>query len=124
MTDTSEFGKIGWIDMTVEDAPGVRDFYKAVVGWGSEDVSMGDYADYSMTTPDGQAVSGICHARGSNAELPPGWLIYITVKDVDDSAAVCIAHGGEVLVAPTGLAGGRFCVIRDPAGSVAALYQP
>jgi predicted enzyme related to lactoylglutathione lyase len=38
MTDTSEFGKIGWIDMTVEDAPGVRDFYKAVVGWGSEDV--------------------------------------------------------------------------------------
>lgn len=123
MTDTSEFGKIGWIDMTVDDAPKVRDFYKAVVGWGSEEVSMGEYADYSMTTSDGQAVAGICHARGSNAELPAGWLIYITVKDVEDSASTCIAHGGEVLVAPTGLGGGRFCVIRDPAGSVAALYQ-
>jgi hypothetical protein len=25
---------------------------------------------------------------------------------------------------PSGLAGGRFCVIEDPGGSTAALYQP
>lgn len=122
MTDTT--GKIGWIDMSVDDAEGVRDFYKAVVGWGHEDVSMGDYADYSMTTPAGEAVSGICHARGSNANLPGGWLIYITVDDVEASAAACETHGGEVIVPVQGLAGGRFCVIRDPAGSTAALYQP
>jgi len=124
MADNSQVGKIGWIDMTVDDADGVRDFYKAVVGWDSEDVSMGDYSDYSMTTPGGEAISGICHARGSNAELPSGWLIYITVEDVDASASACTANGGELLVEPRGLAGGRFCVIRDPAGSVAALYQP
>jgi predicted enzyme related to lactoylglutathione lyase len=117
-------GKIGWIDMSVDNADEVRDFYKAVVGWGHEDVSMGDYADYSMTTSAGDAVSGICHARGSNAELPGGWLIYITVADVDASAAACAANGGEVIVPVRGLAGGRFCVIRDPSGAVAALYQP
>lgn len=122
MADTT--GKIGWIDMSVDDADGVRDFYKAVVGWGHEDVSMGDYADYSMTTPGGEAVSGICHARGSNAALPRGWLIYITVDDVEASAAACEAHGGEVIVPVQGLAGGRFCVIRDPSGATAALYQP
>jgi predicted enzyme related to lactoylglutathione lyase len=122
MADTT--GKIGWIDMTVDDADSVRDFYKAVVGWGHEDVAMGDYADYSMTTPGGEAVSGICHARGSNADLPGGWLIYITVDDVEASAAACETHGGEVIVPVQGLAGGRFCVIRDPAGSTAALYQP
>ena len=122
MADTT--GTIGWIDMTVDDAETVRDFYKAVVGWGHENVSMGDYADFSMTTPGGEAVSGICHARGSNANLPGGWLIYITVDDVEASAAACEAHGGEVIVPVQGLAGGRFCVIRDPAGSTAALYQP
>lgn len=116
-------GKIGWIDMTVGNAPEVRDFYAAVVGWGYDEVSMGDYADYAMKTPDGEAVSGICHARGSNAALPGGWLIYITVEDVDASAAACEALGGEVLVPVRGLAGGRFCVIRDPAGATAALYQ-
>ena len=122
MSDST--GKIGWIDMSVDNADEVRDFYKAVVGWGHEDVSMGDYADYSMTTSAGDAVSGICHARGSNAELPGGWLIYITVADVDASAAACAANGGEVIVPVRGLAGGRFCVIRDPSGAVAALYQP
>ena len=125
MSDTSQVGKIGWIDMTVDDADGLRDFYTKVVGWGTEAVSMGDYSDYSMTLPgSGEAVTGICHARGSNAGLPGGWLIYITVADLDASAAACKAGGGEVLVEPKGLAGGRFCVIRDPAGATAALYQP
>ena len=124
MSDKATTGRIGWIDMSVDDADGVRDFYKAVVGWGSEDVSMGDYSDYSMTVPGGDAVAGICHARGSNAELPSGWLIYIMVEDVEASARACAENGGEVIVPVRALAGGRFCVIRDPAGSTAALYQP
>ena len=125
MSDESSVGRIGWIDMTTGDAARVRDFYKAVVGWGSQDVSMGDYDDYSMLAKEtGECVAGICHARGSNAELPPGWLIYITVADVDASAAACESNGGKLLVKPRELAGGRFCVIEDPGGSVAALYQP
>lgn len=125
MSDKTAKGKIGWIDMTVDDAPRVREFYEAVVGWQSEEVSMGEYADYSMIMPEtGECVSGICHARGSNADLPSGWLIYITVADVDASARTCREHGGKLLVEPRGLAGGRFCVIEDPGGAVAALYQP
>ena len=125
MSNNTEVGKIGWIDMTVDDADGVRDFYKTVVGWGSESVGMGDYSDYAMTMPSSdEAVSGICHARGSNADLPTGWLIYITVEDVEASAAACTENGGEIVIPIKGLAGGRFCVIRDPAGSAAALYQP
>lgn len=125
MSDNSEVGKIGWIDMSVGDADGVRDFYKAVVGWETEDVSMGDYSDYVMKMPGtGDGVAGVCHARGSNADLPSGWLIYIVVEDVEKSAASCTANGGKIILEPRGLAGGRFCVIEDPGGSVAALYQP
>ena len=120
----SEAGKIGWIDMTVEDAPGLRSFYETVVGWDVQNTSMGDYDDYTMMSAGGDAIAGICHARGSNAELPGGWLIYITVADVEASAAACTENGGKLLVEPRGLAGGRFCVIEDPAGAVAALYQP
>jgi predicted enzyme related to lactoylglutathione lyase len=125
MSDRGGTGRVGWIDMTTDDASGVRDFYEAVAGWSSEDVSMGDYSDYSMLAPgSGDCVAGICHARGGNADLPSGWLIYITVADVDASAKACMEHGGKVVVEPRGLAGGRFCVIEDPGGSVAALYQP
>lgn len=125
MSDKNQVGKIGWIDITVDDADGVRDFYKEVVGWTSEDVSMGEYSDYSMAMPGtGEAVTGICHARGSNAELRGGWLIYIIVEDVLASVAVCKKHGGKVIVEPRGLSGGQFCVIKDPSGATAALFQP
>ena len=121
---SENIGKIGWIDMTVDDATELRDFYAEVVGWNVEDTSMGDYSDYTMMSPgDGAAISGICHSRGSNADLPGGWLIYITVADVAASAAACVAKGGKLVVEPRRLAGGLFCVIEDPSGATAALYQ-
>ena len=120
-----DVGKIGWIDMTVPNAGVVRDFYETVVGLKAEDVSMGDYSDYNMTMPaSGTPVCGVCHSRGSNADLPPGWLVYFIVADIEESAAACEANGGKVLMPPRGLAGGRFCVIEDPGGATAALYQP
>jgi predicted enzyme related to lactoylglutathione lyase len=53
-----------------------------------------------------------------------GWLIYVTVADVAASATACIDNGGKVIVEPRGLADGKFCVIEDPNGASAALYQP
>jgi predicted enzyme related to lactoylglutathione lyase len=118
-------GRIGWVDLTVDDADRVRDFYREVVGWGAAPLDMGGYSDYVMTEPGkGEPVAGVCHARGSNAGLPPVWLVYLTVADLDQSIAKCVELGGEVLVPTKGYGRqGRYCVIRDPAGAVAALYQ-
>jgi hypothetical protein len=73
MSGENEVGRIGLIDLTTDDAPAIRDFYKAVVGWDSVDVDMEGHDDYMMTVPaTGDAVSGICHARqqcGSAARL-------------------------------------------------------
>ncbi len=122
MTDNT--GKIGWVDMTVDNAGELCDFYAAVVGFKPQAVDMGDYSDFNMTMPgNGEAVAGICHSRGSNADLPPGWLAYFIVADIDASARACSDAGGKLLVEPRGVGGGRFCVIEDPAGAVAALYQ-
>ncbi len=122
---SENIGKIGWVDMTVDDASGLRDFYKAVVGWKVENTSMGDYDDYTMMSPaDSEAVAGVCHSRGSNTDIPAGWLIYIVVADVAHSAAAVVANGGKVIVSARSLAGGQFCVIEDPSGATSALYQP
>ncbi len=120
----SNTGKVGWVDMTVENAEELRDFYSAVVGFKPENVDMGGYSDFNMTMPaTGEPAAGICHARGSNAELPPGWLVYFIVDDIEASARACTEAGGKLLVEPRGAGGGRFCVIEDPAGAVAALFQ-
>jgi len=116
-------GEIGWFDLTVPDAAAARDFYKAVVGWESRDHDMGGYADYEMIA-DGRCVAGICHARGPNKDVPPQWLLYITVADVDESVRACEENGGSVVV-PSRAMGehGKIAVIRDPAGAVCALWQ-
>ena len=123
MSSTPRPGSVSWQDLTVDNAEAVRDFYAAVVGWKSEALSMGGYSDFVMSA-DGEGVAGICHARGVNADLPPVWLIYITVEDLDHSLEECQRRGGSVLAAPRSSGGGRYCVIKDPAGAVCALYQP
>lgn len=116
-------GTIGWVDLTVDDAAALRDFYAAVTGWRSEPATMGTYDDFVMTAPTGEAAGGICHARGGNAGLPAQWLIYIVVADLDASLAECVSRGGRILRAPRGAGGSRIAVIEDPAGAVAALAE-
>jgi hypothetical protein len=116
-------GTIAWTDLTVEDAPGIRDFYTEVVGWRPEPVPMGEYEDFTMVPPGGEGAVGICHARGGNAGLPAQWMIYILVADLDASMASCKRLGGEVIAGPKSMGASRYCVVKDPAGAVAALFQ-
>jgi len=124
-TDAPKVGEILWRDLTVKNATQVRDFYQQVVGWTSTGQSMGEYDDFNMISPtSGQTVAGVCHARGVNADVPPQWLMYVIVEDVDASARKCTELGGKVIAGPRMMGGGRFCVIQDPAGAVCALYRP
>ncbi|HJQ68166.1 MAG TPA: VOC family protein [Blastocatellia bacterium] len=118
-------GSVTWADLTVDNADDIRDFYSQVVGWRPVGVDMGGYDDYCMNPPDiDKPVVGICHARGGNQNLPAQWLIYITVEDLDNSVAKCVALGGEVIAEPRDMGEqGRYCVIRDPAGAVCGLFE-
>jgi predicted enzyme related to lactoylglutathione lyase len=116
----SDVGQIAWVDLTVSDADAIRDFYSEVVGWNAEPQDMGGYDDYNMQPPGtDRAAAGICFAKGTNADVPPQWVIYITVEDLERSVARCTELGGKVLSGPRS----GFCIIQDPAGAVAALYQ-
>lgn len=117
-------GTIVWHDLTVKNATEVKEFYKQVVGWDSTDHDMGGYNDYNINLPGtGDTVAGICHARGSNANLPAQWLTYVQVDDVNECAEKCKQLGGTILDGPRKMAGSNFCVIKDPAGAVLALID-
>ncbi|MDG4763962.1 VOC family protein [Solwaraspora sp. WMMD406] len=119
------FGTVVGFDLTVQDADRVRDFYAEVIGWSPMPLDMGGYSDYFMMSPAGTPVAGVCHARGGNADLPPQWLSYVCVEDLDASIKRAVELGGEVVAGPKGTAPeARFVVIRDPAGAVLALREP
>lgn len=117
-------GTIGWLDLTVDDAPRVREFYSEVVGWTPHAVPMGEYEDWAMGPPEGKPVAGVCHRRGGNADQPLAWVPYIIVENLEASLEAVERLGGEVAVPARTMGESSFAVIRDPAGAICALYQP
>ena len=117
-------GAVTWRDLTVPNADEVRDFYKEVAGWTSEPVSMGDYNDYNMKSPEtNETIAGICHKKGTNEKLPLQWLMYITIADIDKSLDNCLKLGGKIIDGPKKMGESRYAIIQDPAGAVCALFQ-
>ncbi len=110
-------GTQGWLDLTVDDAAALRDFYADVLGWTPHAVSMGDYDDWAMKAGD-KTVGGICHRRGENDKLPPMWVPYFVVTDLAAAVAKATAGGAEVIDPRE-----QMAIIRDPAGAVFALWQ-
>jgi predicted enzyme related to lactoylglutathione lyase len=121
----AKIGAITWFDLTAPNADELKNFYSKVVGWKPEEVSMGDYSDYNMKSPDSNdTVAGICNAKGTNADLPSCWMMYITVNDIKNSLDRCKKLGGEVITEIKDAEGyGKYCVIKDPAGAVCALFE-
>jgi len=117
------FGKIIWTDLTVEDAELLREFYSEVMGWSSSTEDMGDHNDYNMKDSSGNTVAGICHSIGVNQGVPPCWMIYVQIEDMDESLEKCKALNGKVLKGPDDFGSYLSCVIQDPAGACFALFQ-
>jgi predicted enzyme related to lactoylglutathione lyase len=123
---TASVGFISWLDLTVSDAPATRDFYRHVVGWSVQDVDMEDaserYADYNMLRDDGMPAAGVCHARGTNLGLPPVWMIYLPVGDLEESLRRVRKGGGKLIQEVMRADGGyAYAVVEDPVGATLAL---
>lgn len=118
-----KIGSILWTDLTVPNATETRDFYKQVVKWNHEDVNMGGYNDFNMLAPDGKIVTGICNKKGINEDIPPVWMPYIVVENIDESIEACKKLGGKIITPKKKMNTSSYCIIQDPAGAFAALFQ-
>ncbi len=120
-------GTFCWTELLTRDANGAKTFYTKLLGWETAEMDMGENGTYTTLTPKGQkdSIGGIMEMVGPQFEnVPPHWLPYIAVDDVDASAAQTGEFGGQVLVPPTDIPNiGRFCVIQDPTGGVVALFK-
>lgn len=122
--DTQKPGRIGWMDLTVEDAPAVRDFYAAVAGWEPHEVPVDDYHDFSMGVAGGEDITGICHRKGQNAGIPPQWVPYIVVTDLASAFAEATKRGATAIVEPKVMEGaGTYALLRGLAGETFALWE-
>ncbi len=120
-------GTISWTDLETTDQEGAKAFYGALFGWEYEDQPVGEHATYSMAKLNGRSAAAMSGQRAEDAAagIPPHWNVYVTVADVDASAAKAAEAGGQVFAPPFDVFdAGRMSVIADPTGAVLSLWQP
>jgi uncharacterized protein len=119
-------GTPSWIDLQTPDQAGAKAFYGALFGWSYEDLPVGqdeagNDAFYSMAKLKGQSVAAI--GGSPPPGVPPHWNVYVTVADVDATAAQVPDAGGAVIAPPFDVMdAGRMSVIADPTGAMLCLW--
>lgn len=117
-------GRFVWYDLMTTDPSAAQKFYPAVTGWGTE--KWKGPQPYTMWTLAEKPLGGVMNLPpGAAREMPPHWLPYVCVKDLDATAGKAKQLGGKVVHEPTDIPEvGRFAVIQDPQGAYLAIYTP
>ncbi|MFC9328219.1 VOC family protein [Kitasatospora sp. NPDC057015] len=112
-------GALGWAELLTRDPERAVAFYPEVFGW-----SVNEGESYTQWGLAGEDFGGLL-AMGDQfpPDLPPHWLPYFAVADVDVTASRAAGLGGEVLMPATTVpAGPRIAVLRDPQGAAFGVY--
>ncbi len=102
-----------WSELLGRDLDAAVAFYEAVFGWG---IRRGE--DYSEWQFEGHTVGGfMTMPEIAPIEIPPMWLPYIAVTNVDKAVTRATELGGSVRMPPQDIPDGRFAVINDVHGA-------
>ncbi|HLV46814.1 MAG TPA: VOC family protein [Flavobacterium sp.] len=121
-------GTINWRDISVPDAKDLKDFYQKITNWNIDEIPMkdddGDYADYLMKSEDGIPVAGICNQRGTNQDIPSGWIMYISVENVQEAVEKAVDLGAEIIKKQIHKDGSTYyAILKDPSGNLFGLAK-
>jgi uncharacterized protein len=109
------------------DIAASKRFYGDLFGWRGTHESGADPANAVDFTLGGAIVGGMYTLPGHLREsgVPPHWISYVSVGNVDDVIARAEAHGGETVAAGFDVRNeAREAFIRDPTGAVLGLWEP
>ena len=119
----SNRGRFVWRELVVKNQAEASAFYSSVFGWKASTVDMGGGYRYTVLK-NGEKDVGSLVAPPADRDVPPNWLTYITVDDVDDVAARVPSLGGSVLMGPYDAPSiGRVAIVADPQGGKFAAFQ-
>jgi predicted enzyme related to lactoylglutathione lyase len=115
-------GTLCWADLATSDTEVAKKFYEELFGW-SIATSEKDPSGYLHIKNGGEFIGGIPPSKYRDAKMPPHWLLYFFVKDVDASAAKAKQLGGAIHLEPMTVKGvGRMSVVADPQGAVFSVF--
>ena len=116
-------GRFCWNELMTSDVAGAKKFYGELFGWQLEDTPCGGM-DYTTIKLNDDEIGGLMKKPAEAGNMPPMWGSYVTVTDVDTTAAKAVAMGGAICVPAQDIPDtGRFCVSKDPQGAMLSLFS-
>jgi len=116
-------GTLCWADLSTPGVEGASDFYSGLFGW-QLITDPKDTSGYLHIKNGEHHIGGIPPAAHRQPGVPPHWMAYFQVDDVDATANKAKEMGAKVHLAPLSMEGvGRFSVIADPQGAVFAIFK-
>jgi len=119
-----ESGKFCWNELMTRDTEGSAKFYSALLGWKpSESPFSMPGMTYTMWKQGEADVGGMMPMpKDVPPQVPPHWMSYVAVDDVDATAGKVNDLGGTLLTPPQDIPNvGRFCIMQDPSGATLGL---
>jgi predicted enzyme related to lactoylglutathione lyase len=125
--DSHPHGAPCWFELATTDQNAANTFYTSTLGWTLLEFPLPDGSKYSMFQLNGRD-TGAAYTMMPEVKaqgVPPHWMVYFAVANVDDAVRRLQELGGSVKQpAFDVMEHGRMAVCADPEGVVFSLWQP
>jgi predicted enzyme related to lactoylglutathione lyase len=120
----AEVGDASWRELHTLDAAAAMTFYSDLFGWRETSVmDMGPMGKYHIFGRQFD-LGGIMKKHEAMANVPPHWMIYFRVPNVQEAVDRVKANGGQTLNGPMEVPGGDWIInCMDPQGGAFSLHQ-
>ncbi len=112
-------GAFSWNELASPDLDASASFYGQLFGW--------TFAPMENSPTEYRVIMNGERSNGGLRPLappgvPPHWLVYFVVDDIDAGVAKAVELGGSTLFGPDDIGIAKIAVVQDPQGAVFALY--
>lgn len=124
-------GTFCWPELGTTDTKAAFRFYKELFDWGIQETPLPDGSTYAMLKKGGDDAAAMYTLMQEMVKqgIPPHWMSYVAVDDVDATAKKIEANGGKVVMGPMDVKPdgklfiGRMAVAQDPEGATFSIWQ-
>lgn len=122
--DPSKSGEFCWNELVTSDSQSAFKFYTQLFGWKIiREMDMGAMGTYRVFGIGDKEMGGLMNIP-QGASMPPSWIYYTEISDLDAALARAKKRGATVMNGPMDVpGGGRVAQLKDPQGAAFALHQ-
>jgi hypothetical protein len=122
--DTTKANEFCWHELMTSDHEKGFAFYKTMFGWEKKDeFDMGPMGKYWLFGQGDKTYGGMM-TKPADMKMPPAWIYYVEVSDLDAAVERAKSKGGKLVNGPMDVPGGtRIAQLFDPQGAFFALHS-